>query len=65
MSWPNSNVYAGLSREAIKTAPEKVESMPITREYENPALFSLRPAAILATRSRNSAPMTSALSVLG
>lgn len=35
VSWEDSKVYAGLSREAIKGAPEYVESMPITREYEN------------------------------
>jgi hypothetical protein len=29
----------GLSREAIKAAPEYVESMPITREYENRLYF--------------------------
>jgi hypothetical protein len=35
MSWIDSKVYAGLSREAIRNAPEYVESAPITREYEN------------------------------
>jgi sporulation protein YlmC with PRC-barrel domain len=35
VSWTESKVYAGLSREAIKDAPEYVESMPVTREYEN------------------------------
>ena len=35
VSWADSKVYVGLSREAIKSAPEYVESMPITREYEN------------------------------
>ncbi len=34
-SWTDSKVYAGLSREAIKSAPERVESMPAGREYEN------------------------------
>jgi PRC-barrel domain len=34
VSWPESRVYVGLSREAIQEAPEYVESMPITREYE-------------------------------
>lgn len=34
VSWADSNVYVGLSREAIKNGPEYVESMPITREYE-------------------------------
>ena len=35
MNWPDSKLYAGLSREAIQNAPEYVESAPITREYEN------------------------------
>ena len=39
VSWPESKVYAGLSREAIKNAPEYVESTPITREYENRLYF--------------------------
>ena len=34
VSWADSKVYIGVSREAIKNAPEYVESMPITREYE-------------------------------
>jgi len=35
VSWPASKVYVGLSREAIKDAPEYIESRPITREYES------------------------------
>ena len=35
VSWTDSKVYVGLSREAIKDAPEYIESRPITREYEN------------------------------
>jgi hypothetical protein len=35
VSWADSKVYVGLSREAIKDAPEYIESRPITREYEN------------------------------
>jgi hypothetical protein len=35
VSWMESKVSVGLSREAIKGAPEYVESAPITREYEN------------------------------
>jgi hypothetical protein len=35
VSWPESKVYVGLTREAIKDAPAYVESMPVTREYEN------------------------------
>jgi hypothetical protein len=39
VSWTNSKVYVGLSREAIKDAPEYIESTPITREYENRLYF--------------------------
>ena len=39
VSWTNSKVYVGLSREAIQNAPEYVESTPITREYENRLYF--------------------------
>jgi hypothetical protein len=35
VSWTESKVCVGLSREAIKNGPEYAESMPITREYEN------------------------------
>jgi len=35
VSWADSKVYAGLSREAIKDAPAYIESRPVTREYEN------------------------------
>jgi hypothetical protein len=35
LNWMDSKVYVGLSREAIKDAPEYVDSQPITREYEN------------------------------
>lgn len=35
VSWAESKVSINLTREAIKDAPEYVESMPITREYEN------------------------------
>jgi hypothetical protein len=39
VSWADSSVYVGLSREAIQNAPEYTESMAITREYED-QLFS-------------------------
>ena len=39
VSWTDSKVYVGLTREAIKNAPEYAESMPITREYENRLYF--------------------------
>lgn len=35
ISWTDSKVYVGLFREAIKEAPEYIESRPITRDYEN------------------------------
>jgi len=35
VSWADATVYAGLTREAIQGAPEYVESMPISREYES------------------------------
>jgi sporulation protein YlmC with PRC-barrel domain len=34
ISWPDSIVSVGLSRESIKSAPEYIESRPITRDYE-------------------------------
>lgn len=34
VSWKESKVYVGLRRETIKDAPNYVESMKITREYE-------------------------------
>ena len=35
VSWADSKVYVGLTREAIKTCPEYLDSRPITRDYEN------------------------------
>jgi len=35
VSWTDSSVYTGLSRQAIRNAPEYFESKPITREYED------------------------------
>ncbi len=35
VSWADSKVFVGLSREAIKDAPEFVDFTPITRGYEN------------------------------
>ena len=35
VSWTDSRVYVGLSREAIENGPEYEDSTPITREYEN------------------------------
>jgi hypothetical protein len=39
VSWTDSKVYAGLTREAIQNAPEYLDSAPITREYENRLYF--------------------------
>ena len=39
VSWPDSKVYTGLTREAIENGPEYTESMPITREFENRLYF--------------------------
>ena len=39
VSWVESKVYVGLSREAIKDCPEYIESKPITREYESRLYF--------------------------
>jgi hypothetical protein len=39
VSWTSSKVYVALSRATIKDGPEYVESMPITREYENKLYF--------------------------
>jgi hypothetical protein len=35
VSWADSKVYAGLSKEEIKSCPEYLLSRPLTREYEN------------------------------
>jgi hypothetical protein len=35
VSWLDSRVYVGLTREAIKNGPEYTDATPITREYEN------------------------------
>lgn len=35
VSWVDSKVSVGLTREVIQNGPEYLNSMPITREYEN------------------------------
>jgi hypothetical protein len=35
VSWEDSKVSAGLTRETIQNAPEYLDSSPITRDYEN------------------------------
>jgi hypothetical protein len=39
VSWTDSKVYTGLTREAIQNGPEYDESTPITREYETRLYF--------------------------
>jgi len=39
VSWADSKVVTRLTREAIKAAPEYIESAPVTREYENRLYF--------------------------
>jgi hypothetical protein len=39
VSWTDSKVCVGLSREAIRNGPEYIEPEPITREYENRLYF--------------------------
>jgi hypothetical protein len=39
MSWTNSRIYVGLSREVIRSGPEYLESVPVTRDYENQLYF--------------------------
>jgi len=39
VSWADSKVFTGLTREAIRNGPEYIESAPITREYENRLYF--------------------------
>jgi hypothetical protein len=39
VSWADSKVCVGLTRDAIQNAPEYVESLPVTREYENRLYF--------------------------
>jgi hypothetical protein len=39
VSWETSKVHVGLSREVIRNAPEYLESMPVSRDYENQLYF--------------------------
>jgi hypothetical protein len=39
VSWAESKVFVAVTRGAIKTCPEYVETVPITREYENKLYF--------------------------
>ena len=62
VSWPESKVYAGLSREAIQNAPEYSESRPITREYENRLYFHYgRPPYWLHQAGQSHPPAMAAL----
>jgi len=39
VSWEESKVFVAVTREAIKTCPEYVDTLPITRQYENKLYF--------------------------
>lgn len=39
VSWEEMKVFVAVTREAIKTCPEYVDTVPITREYENKLYF--------------------------
>ena len=52
VSWDDSKVYVGLSREAIQSAPEYCRVPADHPRVRKPALRSLRPTAVLAARSR-------------
>lgn len=39
VSWEESKVFVAVTREAIKTCPEYVDMVSITREYENRLYF--------------------------
>jgi hypothetical protein len=39
VSWEESKVFVAVTREAIQTGPEYIDSTPITREYENKLYF--------------------------
>jgi hypothetical protein len=39
VSWQESKVFVGVTRDAIKTCPEYLDSEPISREYENRLYF--------------------------
>lgn len=39
VSWEESKVFVAVTREAIKTCPEYLDSEPVTREYENKLYF--------------------------
>jgi hypothetical protein len=53
MSWTDSTVYLGLSRDAIQTGPAFDKSAPISRDYENRlyAHYGLAPYWLLETQS--------------
>jgi hypothetical protein len=60
VSWPESKVHVGLSREAIKDAPEYAESTPVTREYESKLYNHYgRPPYWLREAGRQSSPSLS------
>jgi hypothetical protein len=60
VSWEESKIYAGLSREAIKTCPEYVLSRPVNREYENRLYdhYGLPPYWVHEAKRRSSLAMS-------
>ncbi len=60
VSWTDSKVYMGLTREAIQTGPEYDESKPITRAYENLLYFHYgRPPYWISDKEHRAAFTTS------
>ncbi len=39
VSWEESKVFVALTRQTIETCPEYIDSLPLTREYENKVYF--------------------------
>jgi hypothetical protein len=55
VSWEESKVFVAVTREAIKSSPEYVDNVPITREYENKLYFHYgRPPYWIEEESRKS-----------
>jgi hypothetical protein len=63
VGWADSKVYVALSREAVKTGPEYIESIPITREYENRLYFHYGRPPYWLEEAKN--PSSYALSLSG
>jgi hypothetical protein len=61
VSWAESNISVGLSREAIKSCPEYLLSRPLTREYEDQlhAHYGRPPYWVHDAKHRSSLAMSS------